>query len=116
MPKPRKKAAVESDAPIMPQVGDKVIPARTEMVYEILHVHHGGGEVDLHVPGMNLERTTPPRGIEVSKFHLSAKRASRIVDHEPPPKSVIGKKERSFRRRRFRGLSPAIQPSVARAA
>jgi hypothetical protein len=56
MPKARKNAATESDTPIMPQVGDKVIPPRSEMVYEILHVHHGGGEVDLHVPGMNLDR------------------------------------------------------------
>jgi hypothetical protein len=56
MPKPRKKAAVESDAPIMPQVGDKVIPPRSEMIYEILRVSPGGEDVDLHVPGMNLDR------------------------------------------------------------
>jgi hypothetical protein len=36
MPKTRKKAATAPDAPIMPQVGDKVIPPRSEMVYEIL--------------------------------------------------------------------------------
>ena len=40
----------------MPQVGDKVYPPRSEMVYEISKVHHGGDEVDLHVPGTNLER------------------------------------------------------------
>jgi hypothetical protein len=55
MAKARKQAA-HSDQPPVPQVGDKVTPPRSEMVYEILHVHAGGGEVDLHVPGMNLER------------------------------------------------------------
>jgi hypothetical protein len=39
----------------MPQVGDKVYPPRS-VVYEISKVHHGGEEVDLHVPGTNLER------------------------------------------------------------
>jgi hypothetical protein len=56
MPKPHKKPTVESDAPIMPQVGDKVIPPRSEMVYEIIRVSPGGEDVDLHVPGMNLDR------------------------------------------------------------
>ena len=40
----------------MPQVGDKVYPAKSEMLYEVSHVHHGGDEVDLHVPGTNLTR------------------------------------------------------------
>jgi hypothetical protein len=40
----------------MPQVGDKVYPPRSERVYEISKVHHGGEEVDLHVPRTNLER------------------------------------------------------------
>jgi hypothetical protein len=40
----------------MPRVGDKVKPGRSEMVYEILHVYEGGDEVDLHVPGINLQR------------------------------------------------------------
>ena len=55
MAKPRKKAAAPEPPP-MPQVGDKVKPARSEMVYEISHVHHGGDEVDLHVSGTNLQR------------------------------------------------------------
>jgi hypothetical protein len=55
MAKPRKKtAALES--PPMPQVGDKVYPPNYEMVYEISKVHCGGDEIDLHVPGTNLER------------------------------------------------------------
>jgi hypothetical protein len=44
----------------MPQVGDKVYPPRSEMIYEISKVHHGGGEVDLHVPGTNLQRFRVP--------------------------------------------------------
>jgi hypothetical protein len=31
-------------------------PPRSELVYEISKVHYGGDEVDLHVPGTNLER------------------------------------------------------------
>jgi len=55
MAKPRKKASAP-EAPVAPQVGDKVRPGRSEMVYEISHVSHDGGEVNLHVPGTNLER------------------------------------------------------------
>jgi hypothetical protein len=40
----------------MPQVGDKVYPANSKMRYEINHVSHDGAEVNLHVPGTNLER------------------------------------------------------------
>ena len=54
MAKARKGA--KSDSPPMPRVGDKVKPGSSEMVYEIMHVHHGGSEVDLHVPGTSLER------------------------------------------------------------
>ena len=57
MAKPRKKTAEPApEQPIAPQVGDKVRPGRSEMVYEILRVHSGGDEVDLHVPGTNLLR------------------------------------------------------------
>jgi len=54
MPKPRKQAA--PDAPAPPQVGDKVYPPRSQLVYEISRVRDDGQEVDLHVPGTNLER------------------------------------------------------------
>jgi hypothetical protein len=54
MPKPSKKAAPDALAP--PQVGDKVYPPRSQLVYEISRVYKGGDEVDLHVPGTNLER------------------------------------------------------------
>jgi len=55
MAKSRKKTAAPEPPP-PPQVGDKVYPPRSEMVYEISKVHYGGEEVDLHVPGTNLER------------------------------------------------------------
>jgi hypothetical protein len=55
MDKPRKKTAAPEPPP-MPQVGDKVYPPRSELIYEISKVHYGGDEVDLHVPGTNLER------------------------------------------------------------
>jgi len=55
MAKPRKEASTP-EAPIVPQVGDKVRPGRSEMIYEISHVSHDGAEVKLHVPGTNLER------------------------------------------------------------
>jgi hypothetical protein len=41
MPNPRNKAAAP-EAPVMPQVGGKVIPQGSETVYEIFHVHQGG--------------------------------------------------------------------------
>jgi hypothetical protein len=55
MAKARKKEVIP-DAPPTPQVGDKVYPANSEMLYEISHVSHDGTEVNLHVPGTNLER------------------------------------------------------------
>jgi hypothetical protein len=44
----------------MPQIGDKVLPGRSEMVYEISHVSKDGDEVNLHVPGTTLERFRVP--------------------------------------------------------
>jgi hypothetical protein len=59
MAKPRKKTAAPEPSPI-PQVGDKVRPYSSEMVYEISKVHYGGDAVDLHVPGTNLQRFRVP--------------------------------------------------------
>jgi hypothetical protein len=55
MAKSRKKAA-EPEAPPPPQVGDKVKPGRSVLTYEISNVHPGGNEVDLQVPGTNMQR------------------------------------------------------------
>ena len=59
MAKPRKQSAAP-DPPPVPQVGDKVRPGRSEMVYEISHVSKEGDEVNLHVPGTNLQRFRVP--------------------------------------------------------
>jgi hypothetical protein len=59
MAKPRKKPPAPELPPI-PQVGDKVKPYSSEMVYEISKIHYGGNEVDLHVPGTNLQRFRVP--------------------------------------------------------
>jgi hypothetical protein len=53
--KTRKRASAAGPPP-KPQVGDKVYPANSQMLYEISHVSHDGAEVNLHVPGTNLER------------------------------------------------------------
>jgi hypothetical protein len=55
MAKSHKKAA-EPEGPIVPQVGDKVKPGRSVLTYEISNVHYGGKEVDLQVPGTNMQR------------------------------------------------------------
>jgi hypothetical protein len=55
MAKTRKQTAAY-DLPPTPQVGDKVKPGRSDMVYEISRVSQDGSHVDLHVPGMNLDR------------------------------------------------------------
>jgi hypothetical protein len=55
MATPRKKAPAPEPRPL-PQVGDKVKPGRSVLTYEISKVHHGGNEVDLHVPGTNMQR------------------------------------------------------------
>jgi hypothetical protein len=54
MAKPRKKAAAP-EASILPRVGDKVTSPRSKSVLEITHVHYGGDEVNLQLPGTNLE-------------------------------------------------------------
>jgi hypothetical protein len=55
MAKPRKQSDA-LDVPLHPQVGDKVKPGRSEMVYEVSRVSQDGSEVDLYVPGTNLQR------------------------------------------------------------
>jgi hypothetical protein len=55
----RRKAA-EPEAPPPPQVGDKVKPGRSVLTYEISNVHPGGNEVDLQIPGTNMQRFREP--------------------------------------------------------
>jgi hypothetical protein len=72
MAKARKRDTAPKPPP-MPQVGDKVKPGRSEMVYEISRVSPDGSDVDLHVPGMNLER------FRVDPATLT------FVERKPPP-------------------------------
>jgi hypothetical protein len=55
MPKSSKRASAPQ-TPVAPHVGDKVKPGSSEMVYEIDHVSQDGSEVNLYVPGTNLQR------------------------------------------------------------
>jgi hypothetical protein len=54
MAKPRKKTSAP-EAPISPQVGDKVTKQRSDSILEITHVSKDGDEVNLQLPGTNLE-------------------------------------------------------------
>jgi hypothetical protein len=47
--RPARKLLPRRNVPIMPQVGDKAISPRSELVYEILRVSQDGKDVDLHV-------------------------------------------------------------------
>jgi hypothetical protein len=51
-----RKQAVASVAQTPPQVGDRVIPERSESTYVITKVRSGGEYVDLELPGTNLDR------------------------------------------------------------
>jgi hypothetical protein len=54
MAKTRKQAAAPDQVP-MPQIGDKVTRPRSDSVLEITHVSKDGAEVNLQLPGTNLE-------------------------------------------------------------
>jgi hypothetical protein len=73
MAKSKRTSAPES--PPTPQVGDKVYPPNSQTVYEISHVHVGGDEVDLQVPGTNLQR-----------FRVRTDRLT-FVERKPPARS-----------------------------
>jgi hypothetical protein len=56
----KRKQAAAPEPPPVPHVGDKVIPQRSELLYEISYVSKEGDEVNLHAPGTNLERFRVP--------------------------------------------------------
>lgn len=56
MAKPRKRVAAAPEPPPLPQVGDKVIPERSEAIYAITAIRSNGDRVDLNIPGTNLYR------------------------------------------------------------
>jgi hypothetical protein len=55
MPKARKPASKPESSPV-PQVGDKVIPERSDSTWVITHVSPSGEEVNLNLEGTNLDR------------------------------------------------------------
>ena len=58
MAKPRKKSTAQPAAPEptpMPLIGDKVTMPRSKSVLEVNHVSRDGNEVDLQLPGTNLQ-------------------------------------------------------------
>jgi hypothetical protein len=58
MAKPRKKPTAQPAAPEpppMPLIGDKVTMPRSKSVLEVNHVSRNGDEVDLLLPGTNLQ-------------------------------------------------------------
>ena len=54
MAKPRKKTA-DVEPPPMPKIGDKVTIPRSESVLEVTSVSRDGDEVNLQLPGTNLQ-------------------------------------------------------------
>jgi hypothetical protein len=74
MAKTRKPAAEPESQP-MPQVGDKVIPERSESTWVITHVSPDGNEVNLNLEGTNLDR------FRVRSATL------KFVDRKPPVKT-----------------------------
>jgi hypothetical protein len=81
--KPRKRTSAQEPAP-MPQVGDKVYPANSEMLYEISSVSHDGAEVNLHVPGTNLERFRVRTGsLTFAERKSPPKTSNPFTSHEP---------------------------------
>jgi hypothetical protein len=58
MAKPRKKPTAQPAAPEpppMPLIGDKVTMPRSKSALEIIHLSRDGDEVDLLLPGTNLQ-------------------------------------------------------------
>jgi hypothetical protein len=56
MAKPAKKTAAPApEPPIVPRVGDKVTMKGSDFVRVISKVYAGGDEVDVEVPGTNLQ-------------------------------------------------------------
>jgi hypothetical protein len=51
-----RKSAATSESPALPQVGDMVIPDRSESTFVITSVRSGGKYVNLSLPGTNLDR------------------------------------------------------------
>jgi hypothetical protein len=65
----------------MPQIGDKVIPARSESIWVITHVSADGQEVNLSLEGTNLDRFRVRS--DTLKFVDRAPRAKPAAEAQP---------------------------------
>jgi hypothetical protein len=90
MPKARKSAA-KPESPPMPQVGDKVIPERSESTWVITHVSPDGNEVNLNFEGTNFNR-----------FRVRSD-TLKFVDRKPPVKTSNP----------FTNAEPVFDPALA---
>jgi hypothetical protein len=72
----KSRKAPEPETPFMPQVGDKVIPERSDSTFVITSVRSEGRFVDLNLPGTNLDR-----------FHVDVQ-TLKFVDKVPRPKQA----------------------------
>jgi hypothetical protein len=78
----RKKAAAPEQPPL-PQVGDRVTVG-TDSVYEVAHVHYGGGEVDLQFVGTNLMRyRIPVEKLTYVERKMPARTSNPFTNPEP---------------------------------
>jgi hypothetical protein len=77
-----RKQTTSPEPPPMPQVGDKVKPGRSEMVYEISRVSQDGQDVDLYFPELTFSGSAS--GSKPSPS-LSASRRRRPPTRSRPP-------------------------------
>ena len=87
----RKRSTVP-ETPALPQVGDKVRPGSSEMVYEIDHVIRTAAKFNLYVPGTNLKRfRVRTETLTFVERKTPAKTSNPFTQPEPPlmlPKSL----------------------------
>jgi hypothetical protein len=80
-----RKQAVAPETPPLPQVGDKVIPERSEATYVITGVRSGGEYVDLELPGTNLTRFH----VDVASLKFVDRVPQKPVKSGPDPDDLI---------------------------
>lgn len=83
MAKARKQVAAPEPPP--PQVGDKVIPERSEATYVITGIRSGGEYVDLELPGTNLNRFH----VDVSTLKFVGRVPRKPVKSGPDPDDLM---------------------------
>jgi hypothetical protein len=85
MAKARKQAVIPPETPPPPQVGDKVIPERSEATYVISKVRGDGQYADLELPGTNLTRFH----VDVSTLKFVDRVPRKPVKSEPDASELV---------------------------